>query len=154
MNTVRGALVLAVIGLVAMLVVAAFAASGDSPAEGGRPRSRADCGLQRPNRGLQGAELPAFARFRGAEIVSLDASRGFVSALLNAPMSVIDVMDAMRNPMAKAGYTIMHEDFEGFEAELFIKAKEEFGVIRILASRCRHFSTVSFQVPESVSLQR
>lgn len=134
------------ISLMVLLGVAVLTADRDDVTAKRAPTS-AECGLPSPDPDLDPKMLPGMARV-SEEIVALDASGGFLSATLNVPMSVKDTLDTLHRRALAAGYEILQLDFEGFEAELFVRTRDEMGVLRIVISDCPQVSRLSVQLPK------
>ena len=129
-------------GLMVGRVIAA--ATNEGPRAGGPERA---CGLSAPNPDLAKRDIPSVARVPGAEIVTVKESGRFLSAGLNVPRSVEDLLILMRKRAEAADYRVLYEDFEGFEAELFVSLGNRPGVFRIISSRCAGITRLFFQLP-------
>ena len=66
---------------------------------------------------------------------------------LNARTTVEDALRATRARFEGTAYRVVSEDFEGFEAELYLRTEEGFGVIRFFESSCTGHVLIGFQLP-------
>jgi hypothetical protein len=130
------------------LVGVALSQGGDDGTETATSVTGEGCGLRPRDPALDPAELPDFARFEGVEIVALDDSRGSLTGAVNVPLSVAGLLAEMRERIDTGGYEVIHEDDEGFEAEIFIRGANDAGIVRIARSLCRDFSSMVFQLPQ------
>lgn len=138
-------LVIAAISVTVAMTLAS--ASGKKNTNEQHSRSGVDCGLPRPDLSLKEAALPDVARLRGVEITALDTSRGFVSADLNVPLSVEELLNSLLSRTRSAGYDVLYEDFEGFEAELYVSSEGRPGTVRMVTSECADFSRLMIHLP-------
>lgn len=147
MTQVRGACFIAV-GLLATIFVVAIAASGGARTAREHVLGPQECGLATRDGASHEMDLPAIVDVTGAEVVALHSGSGTNSGTINIPLSVIDALETLARHASDAGYTVLHQDYEGFEAELYIAIRDRPGILRIIASRCSAYSRVSFQLPD------
>lgn len=136
---------LAIVALVVFGARAITAATEDTVSGERAPSS--ECGLSSPNPDLSNRMLPDVAQIAGLGVVAVDRKGKFSSASLNVPLSVKDLLDRLRKRARGVGYRVLYEDFEGFEAELFVSIDNQPGVFRILSSRCADYSRLFYQLP-------
>jgi len=121
---------------------------GDSPsapvtdAEGA-----ADCGVGRPDPKLEVSELPRFAQLPRAQIVKIKRLPRFTSFSLIVPLPVKEALDVLRERLEAAGLSVLTEDYEVFEAEIYLLSAENPGNIKIIASLCADRSLIRFLLP-------
>lgn len=124
---------------IAALVVLALTPSCQS----GRRAAPAGCGLPTPAPGLEARVVPEPFLLDGqAEPTLVERRPGGFSAALNVPLSVSEALEAYRGALAQTGRQVVGEDNEGFEAELFVRRKDELGMIQVRRSVCDHASVV------------
>ncbi|MGH2734450.1 MAG: hypothetical protein ACRDKZ_02630 [Actinomycetota bacterium] len=146
MKPARGTVLTGLV-IVGLVVFGARAILATTHAQSTDDISPAECGLSSPNPALEQRTLPDVARIAGVDIVAVDRRGKFSSASLNVPLSVKDLLDRLRKRARGVGYRVLYEDFEGFEAELFVSIDNQPGVFRILSSRCADFSRLFYQLP-------
>jgi hypothetical protein len=66
--------------------------------------------------------------------------------VLNIRMSVQDALPLYKRAIARAGFELVGEDNEGFEAELYLKRGKELGSLQIRTSVCSDASVVFVNV--------
>ncbi|HEX2294280.1 MAG TPA: hypothetical protein VHN37_03115 [Actinomycetota bacterium] len=97
----------------------------------------ADCGVPTPDPRADPALLPQpFLLDGDAEVASAGRRRGGVTAVLSTPLSVQDAVPVYRKAIGRAGFEIVGEDNEGFEAELYFKQGERLGAIQLRRTLC------------------
>jgi len=142
----RRAWTIAVVGALIVMGGSALALGGD-----GGIRTAPSCGLASPDPALGDDVLPALAEFPGAERVAIAHGNGFLSADLNVPLSVRELFEVLRSRVRGSAYEILRQDFEGFEAELYIARNGQAGVLQILRSTCPDRSRLLIQLPSNES---
>lgn len=145
---IRHRLAVALMSAVAIFLVGAVAwggvVTGKDSAAGPSGMGSGDCGL---NPGTETTtDVPSFLRFSGGEVVAAKRARGFLSVSLNLPMTVREVMEAVRARLPASRYRELHHDYEGFEAEVFLGSADRIGIVRVLESGCETWSRMLFQV--------
>ena len=135
--------------LVAALLVAVLAAGGCSegaPAddEGAIP---AGCGLPTPNpRADASVVAEVFLLGGDAEVTQTKKSKRGLLAALNVPYSVAEAFSRYSDSVKKGGYEVVDDDFEGFEAELYLRKGDDLGAVQIRRSTCEEASIVFVNV--------
>ena len=131
-------------GLIALALVATLAAcSGDEPKDGGNVSERfpPECGLPTPQPNQDAGRVPAGFLLDGeAEIITAQESGGGFIASFNVPYSVEEGFDRMKEAASAMGFEVVQEDFEGFEAEVYVKKGNKLGVVQVRTSRCNEAS--------------
>lgn len=95
-----------------------------------------DCGLRTATRAREGA-VPAPFLPAGSELVDVRTPRiGGLSAVVNLAYSVEDAFEIYKAASKKAGFQITSVDFEGFEAEIWLRNAKELGSIVVRRSMC------------------
>jgi hypothetical protein len=72
--------------------------------------------------------------------------RGGVTGVLNIQMSVQDAFPVYKKAVAQAGFELVAEDNEGFEAELYLRRGKELGSLQIRTSVCEDAAVVFVNV--------
>ena len=103
----------------------------------------ADCGVPTPDPASRPELIPAPLLLDGvADVASAGRRRGGVTAVLSVPHSVQDALPFYRKAIAEAGFEIVGEDNEGFEAEVYLKRGKRLGAIQIRRTLCDDVSVV------------
>lgn len=126
-----------------MLLVVLFAsACGDGGAD-----PAADCGLPTPDPAAQPALIPPELLLDGdAEVALASRRKGGITGVLNIQMSVQDAFPIYKKAIERAGFELVGEDNEGFEAELYLKRGKELGSLQIRTSVCQDAAVVFVNV--------
>ena len=129
------------IAVAAALVVGAACNGGDGSA------LPDDCGLPTREPRARPELIPAEFLLDGrAEVASAARRKGGVTGVLTIRMSVQDGLPLYRRAAGDAGFEIVGEDNEGFEAELYIRRRKQLGQVQIRTSVCRDASVVFVNV--------
>jgi hypothetical protein len=62
--------------------------------------------------------------------------------VLSVPLSVQEALPPYRKAVAEAGFDVVSEDNEGFEAEVYLKRGKRLGAIQIRRTLCDDVSVV------------
>lgn len=129
--------------LVAALLVLLLAGScrdgGAEPAGG--------CGLPKPDPAADASLIPQELLLGGdAEVASAGHRKGGVTGVLNIRMSVQEALPIYKKAIARAGFELVGEDNEGFEAELYLKRGKQLGSLQIRTSVCTDAAVVFVNV--------
>ncbi|MFN2587595.1 MAG: hypothetical protein ABR613_05720 [Actinomycetota bacterium] len=107
----------------------------------------ADCGLPTPDPAARAALIPPELLLDGdAEVASAGRRKGGITGVLNIRMSVQDAFPLYKEAIARAGFELVGEDNEGFEAELYLKRGRELGSLQIRTSVCEDAAVVFVNV--------
>lgn len=138
MRTERARLIAA-----ALLLVTGAACNGGG--DGGD--AAAGCGIPTPDPAAQAELVPQDLLLGGeATVASAGRRKGGVTAVLSVDLSVQDALMLYRKAVARAGFELVSEDNEGFEAELYLKQGERLGALQIRRSLCDDASVVFVNV--------
>ena len=114
---------------------------------GGGGDPAADCGLPTPDPGARAELLPEPFLLEGkAEVASAGTRKGGVTAVLSIRMDVQDALPLFKDAIAGAGFELVGEDNEGFEAELYLKQGKRLGSIQIRRTVCDDVAIVFVNV--------
>ncbi len=103
----------------------------------------ADCGLPTPDPAAKAELIPQELLLDGdAVVATADRRKGGVTGVLNIQMSVQDAFPIYKQAIARAGFDLVGEDNEGFEAELYLKRGKELGSLQIRTSVCQDAAVV------------
>lgn len=102
-----------------------------------------ECALPTPEPGIEPGVVPGPFLLEGVELVRAHETRNRVTVALNNPRTVQASFEAFRRAATKAGFEIVGEDNEGFEAEIYLQRGRRYGSIQIRMSRCAE-ATVAF----------
>lgn len=109
--------------------------------------SAADCGLPTPDPAARADLIPRpFLLGGDAEVASAGKRRGGVTGVLNIRMSVQDAFPVYKRAIAQAGFELVAEDNEGFEAELYLRRGKALGSLQIRTSVCEDAAVVFVNV--------
>lgn len=138
--------VLAVLKLILFCACALLVAcSGSDPAP---TQQRRDCGLPRPDQDALDADVPtAFLPVNETEVVEARPREDRLIVTLDVPVSVEDSFQTYRQSVERAGFEILLKDFEGFEAELYLRKDKYLAVVEIRASDCNDAAVVRLNLP-------
>ncbi len=114
---------------------------------GGGNAVPADCGIPTPDPAARAELVPSDFLLAGdAEVASAGRRKGGVTAVLSVQMSVQDALPVYKKAIGRAGFELVGEDNEGFEAELYFKQGKQLGAIQIRRSLCDDASVVFVNV--------
>lgn len=116
------------------------------------PPPRRNCGLPTPEQRVASDVVPAaFLPVKETEVVQVAPREDRIIVTMSVPASVRGSFDAYRQSVAKAGFEILLKDFEGFEAELYLKKEDYLAVVEIRVSDCDDVSVVRLNLPSEAS---
>ena len=101
-----------------------------------------ECGLRQAEAGVRDESQlpPAFLPAR-SELVDVHMPRiGGLSAVVNLAYPVEDAFELYKSASRKAGFEVTSVDFEGFEAEIWLRNRTELGSIVVRGSSCEDAS--------------
>ena len=104
------------------------------------------CGLPTPEPGVETAAVPEAFLLDGVQAVKVHRTKERLSVALNNPRSVEASFDAFKKAVDRTGFESVGEDFEGFEAEIYIQKGAELGTIQIRTSRCSEASVAFINI--------
>lgn len=81
-----------------------------------------------------------------AEVTKTKKSKRGILAALNVPYSVSEAFSRYSESVKKGGYEVVDDDFEGFEAELYLRKGDDLGAVQIRRSTCEEASIVFVNV--------
>ncbi len=106
-----------------------------------------DCGLPTPDPAARAGLIPEpFLLDGDAEVATAGRRKGGVTGVLNIEMSVQDAFPIYKRAIARAGFDLVGQDNEGFEAELYMKRGKELGSLQIRTSVCDDAAVVFVNV--------
>jgi hypothetical protein len=140
--------------LIAGVLAAALFASGCSEEEPADDRAiPAQCGLPTPDPGADASVVAdAFLLGGDAEVTKTDKSKRGTIAALNVPYSVSEAFSRYSESVKRDGYQIVDDDFEGFEAELYLRKDDDLGAVQIRRSTCNDASIVFVNVVKQAAV--
>jgi hypothetical protein len=103
------------------------------------------CGLPAPQPSLARALVPKALRLDGTDLLIAERYSDGVNAAFGAPWGVQEALGRYRKAARAAGFEIVTEDNEGFEAEIYLSRKRVLGFIQIRRSVCDDVSIVYFR---------
>ena len=125
--------------MAALLVLPALGACGGDDGGGAAD----GCGLPKPDPAAKVELIPQELLLHGdAEVASARRRKGGVTGVLNIRMSVQDAFPIYKRAIELAGFELVGEDNEGFEAELYLKRGKELGSLQIRTSVCEDAAVV------------
>ncbi|HEX2059087.1 MAG TPA: hypothetical protein VHI71_12055 [Actinomycetota bacterium] len=103
----------------------------------------AGCGLPTPDPAARPELIPDHFLLEGqAEVATAARRKGGVTGVLTIQRSVQDGLPLYRKAVDAAGYELIAEDNEGFEAELYMRKGKSLGQIQLRTSVCDDASVV------------
>lgn len=112
---------------------------------GGEPRAAGDCGFPDADPAADESLVPPELLLTGTDLLSAERHRGTVNVVLAAPWSVQDALDRYRDAVGEAGFRIVSEDNEGFEAELYLRRGRLLAMTQVRRTVCADRSIVFFR---------
>jgi hypothetical protein len=133
---------------VTILLAAALALAGcseETTASGQDIPAR--CGLPTPDPRVDASVVAdAFLLGGDAEVTKTQESKRGTIAALNVPLSVSEAFSRYSESVRQGGYEVVDDDFEGFEAELYLRKGKDLGAVQIRRSTCDDASIVFVHV--------
>ena len=130
--------------LVAAVLVAGCGAEGSS-GNGDVPK---DCGLPTPDRNVEPDAVPDDVFLMERAVIFRTQTRDGRSVVgLSVPHGVNEAFDYYRRAAKQAGYDVLQMDNEGFEAEIYLKAKRDLAAVTIRSSVCEEAVVVYLNFP-------
>jgi len=106
------------------------------------------CGFPSPVGSPTAAGIPhALLPVEGSEVLESRPRDERLILSLAVPASVSDSFDAYKSSVRDAAFEILLQDFEGFEAELYLKRNRYLAVVEIRSSGCKDHSLVRLNLP-------
>ena len=115
----------------------------------GGPAFPASCGLLTPEPRTDAGSVPEPFLLEGTELVRALETKERLSFALNNPRSVVDSFEAFKKAAMEAGFNVVGEDNEIFEAEIYLKRGTEVGSIQIRMSRCEDVTVVFVDIVQT-----
>jgi hypothetical protein len=112
----------------------------------------AACTLPSPEPGVDTSSVPEEFVLEGSEIRQVSDEKDLFVVALNVPVGVDEAFRAYRRQLSPPDYEIVSEDFEGFEAELFLRRAEDgkLMAVQIRRPNCSEASAVFVTVAKKV----
>ena len=135
--------------LLAAALVAALVAGGcsDRAPSDDDQAIPAQCGLPTPDAGVDASVVADVFLLGGdAEVTQTKKSKRGILAALNVPYSVSEAFSRYSDSVKEGGYEVVDDDFEGFEAELYLRKGDDLGAVQIRRSTCEEASIVFVNV--------
>ena len=102
----------------------------------------AKCGLPTPGPNVRAELVPSGFMLDGAVVFKAQKTKKRLTVAINNPHSVNESYLEYKKIVRQSDYTLVGEDNEGFEAELYLKKGSELGAIQIRVSRCPEATVV------------
>ncbi len=112
------------------------------------PRSLQSCGVPRPQSEPDVSLVPR-ELILGGEVQRVSSTRGFNIAIVALDGSVEEVFESYKRVAPKVGLEVVDEDFEGFEAELYVRRANALGLIQIRQTGCEGTLLAYLNLPKS-----
>ncbi len=107
----------------------------------------AGCGLPTPDPGVDASIVAEVFLLGGdAEVTKTKKSKRGILAALNVPYSVSEAFSRYSDSVKEGGYEVVDDDFEGFEAELYLRKGDDLGAVQVRRSTCEEASIVFVNV--------
>jgi hypothetical protein len=138
--------------LIAALAVFSLAACGGEKGDGGPRVLAGTCGFPKKTIEVDTSALPDDFVFDGVEIANFEDKKKRLTAALNVPYGVQDALPRYRDASKKAGFEVIQEDNEGFEAELYLRKGPDLAQVQIRGSQCRDAVRVYVSIVRDAAL--
>lgn len=126
-------------------MLVALPACSDAEGDGAQPFPPR-CALPTPEPGTEASEVPRPFVLDGVEVVNVHQTKDRLTVALNNPRSVSSSFEAYKKAAKRAGFEVVGEDNEGFEAEVYLQRGDELGSIQIRTSRCSEVTVVFINI--------
>jgi hypothetical protein len=97
---------------------------------------RRDCGLFPIDPKADASGVPEPFLLDGVEVAKSIKGKKRVTVAMNNPRSVQESFPLFKEAVEEAGFELVGEDNEGFEAELYMRRGSKLGQIQIRSSPC------------------
>lgn len=104
------------------------------------------CALPTPDPGVRASLVPPGFLLEDMEVAKAHKTKERLSIALNNPRSVNESFALLKASAREAGFKIVGEDNEGFEAEIYLKDGNRLGAIQIRGSRCPEATVVFLNI--------
>jgi hypothetical protein len=94
------------------------------------------CGFPKRTIQIDTSPLPESFIFEGVEVANFENKKKRLSAALNVPYGVQDALDRYLKASKEAGFEVIQEDNEGFEAELYLRKGPDAAAVQVRGSQC------------------
>jgi hypothetical protein len=121
------------------------AAVTPAPTASPDPALGALCDLPKIRPDADQAAVPPELRLPGSQIASSRQTGSAVSATILFPLSLTKAYQDLLAAGPRAGYEILFNEFEGFEAEVYLRSDAGIAKFRLRPSRCPDASQALFQ---------
>src|SRR5688500_10977509 len=122
--------------IAALLVLAIAMAGCSGDEERSEPGLSGTCGLRKIAKSVDEERVSEEFLLEGVELARTQEIRGRFIATINAPDSVDAAYRRYQDQVEDAGWDIVHQETEGFEAEIYVSDRETLGAIQIRTSTC------------------
>ena len=123
--------------LLVVLAIASLAACAGEKGSDGPRKLAGTCGFPRKTIDVDTSALPKDFVFEGVEVANFEDRKKRLTAALNVPFGVQDSLPRYRSASKDAGFEVIQEDNEGFEAELYLRKGPDLASIQIRGSQCQ-----------------
>lgn len=125
----------------AVVVLVGVAVFAGGCGEESRPRAvetlAEECGLRAPDARARSSEVPSPFLPDRSELVDVHMPRiGGMNAVVNLAYPVDETFELYKTASREAGFEVTSVDFEGFEAEIWLRNRKELGSIVVRGSAC------------------
>ena len=129
--------------LLALALGACSQGAGGTPGPG-----PTNCGLLNVKPSVDAGRIPDELRLGGdVEVATTEIAQGRLLAAMNIRLTVDEAFEAYKKATAEAGFEVLQEDNEGFEAELYVGDGKELGSVVIRRSLCEDAVVVYLNLP-------
>jgi len=123
--------------VVAALLVLAIAITGCAEPENDEEAGLSGtCGLRKVAPDVDESLVGDEFLLEGVEIAKIQKIRGRFIATVNAPYTVDDAYRQYQDQVKEAGWDIVTQETEGFEAEIYLSNERDLAAIQIRTSTC------------------
>ena len=134
---------------IAALLVLAIAMGGCSRKEETlEPGLSGTCGLRKVGKNVDEELVSEEFLLEGVELARTQEIRGRFIATINAPYSVNAAYRRYQDQVEDAGWDIVTQETEGFEAEIYLSDSERLAAVQIRTSTCKEKVVVYVSIVE------
>lgn len=83
----------------------------------------------------------------GGEVRNVLPAGDLDTTLIAHEGTVKGLQDAYREAVARAGFEVVQEDYEGFEAELYLRSRDDLGLIQLRETGCEGVVLAYLRLP-------
>ena len=122
--------------LVAALLVLAIVGGCSKEPSGGDGGLSGTCGLRKIAKNVDESRVSEEFLLEGVEVARTQDFKGKFIATVNAPYGVNEAYRQYQDKVREAGWDIVSQETEGFEAEIYLSDERRLAAVQIRTSTC------------------